>query len=145
MSEHLAVCLWLLSVLVLIRARSVCWLQRLCSDFRSVVLVRTLLGALNRLLLPVTSLFWRTLRGIYYYGQAVLPLSWIHSKIVSAPTVRIIGLTNTAKIVFLLLDWIYLSIRIMMILYTEHKPKKKNNGRTVKDVYMYICVYVNFI
>ena len=32
-------------------------LQRLCSDFRGVVLIRTLPGALNRLILPMTLLF----------------------------------------------------------------------------------------
>ena len=35
--EHCADCQWLLSVLVLITARSGCWLQRLCSDFRSTM------------------------------------------------------------------------------------------------------------
>ena len=92
----------------------------------------------------MTLLFWRTLCGVYYYGQAVLPLSWIHSKIVSATTIRIIGLTKTAKIVFLLLDWIYCSIRIMTVLYTEHKPKKKNNGRTVKDVCIYVYMWTSY-
>ena len=49
LSEHS-----LLSVLVLIRARSGWLLQRLCSDFRSVVLIRMLPGAF---ILPVTALF----------------------------------------------------------------------------------------
>ena len=48
---------------------------------------------------------------IYYYGQPALQLNWIHSKIIGEATVRIIGLT---KIAFLLLGWIYLSIRIML-------------------------------
>ena len=42
----------------------------------------------------------------------VLSLNWIHLKIISAATFRIIGLT---KIEFLLLDWIYRSIRIMTV------------------------------
>ena len=41
-----------------------------------------------------------------------LPLNWIHSKIISEATVRIIGLTKIAKIEFLPLDWIY---RIMTV------------------------------
>ena len=41
-----------------------CWLQHLYSDFRSVVLIRMLPGALNRLILPMTSLFWRMLHGL---------------------------------------------------------------------------------
>ena len=44
----------------------------LCSESRSVVLIRTLPGALNGLILSVTSLFWRTLRGVYYYRVSLL-------------------------------------------------------------------------
>ena len=43
---------------------------------------------------------------------AVLPLNWIHSKIISGATFCIIGLTKIPKIEFLPLDWIYRSIRI---------------------------------
>ena len=100
-SEHRAVCLWLLSVLILIRARSVSWLQPLCSDFRSVVLLP---DALNRFILPVTSLFWRMLV-FPTMGKPALPPNWINLKIISAATIRIIGLTNIAKIEFLPLDW----------------------------------------
>ena len=48
-------------------------------------------------------------------GKPALPLSWIHSKIISAATIRIIGLTKIAKIECLPLDWIYRSIQIMMV------------------------------
>ena len=48
-------------------------------------------------------------------GKPALPLSWIHSKIISAATFCIIGLTKIAKIEFLPLDWIYRSIRIMTV------------------------------
>ena len=94
-----------------------CWLQCISSDFSSVVLIRTLPGALNRLILPVTSLFSRTLCGVYYYGLAS---SSIHSKIISAATIRILELTRIAKIEFFPLDWIYRSIRIMMVLLSAH-------------------------
>ena len=52
-------------------------------------------------------------------GKPALPLSWIHSKIISAVTFRIIGLTKIAKIEFLPLEWIYRSIRIMAV-YKSH-------------------------
>ena len=48
-------------------------------------------------------------------GKLTLPLSWIHSKIISSVTFRIIGLTKIAKIEFLPLDWIYGSIPIMTV------------------------------
>ena len=72
-------------------------------------------GALNRLIPPVTSLFWRTLCRVSYYGQAGSSAKLDSLEIISAATIRIIGLTKIAKIEFLLLDWIYHSIRIMMI------------------------------
>ena len=50
-------------------------------------------------------------------GKPALPLSWIHSKIISAATFCKIGLTKIAKIEFLPLDWIYRSIRIMTVCY----------------------------
>ena len=43
------------------------------------------------------------------------PPNWIHSKIISEATFHIIGLAKIAKIEFLPLDWIYRSIRIMMV------------------------------
>ena len=48
-------------------------------------------------------------RGFYSYG------SWIHSKIISGATFRIIGLTKIPKMEFLPLDWIYRSIRIITV------------------------------
>ena len=47
----------------------------------------------------------------------VLSLNWIHSKIISGATIRIIGLTKIPKIEFLPLDndWIYRSIRIITV------------------------------
>ena len=42
----------------------------------------------------------------------VLSLNWIHLKIISGATFRIIGLTKIPKIEFLSLDWIYRSIQI---------------------------------
>ena len=48
-------------------------------------------------------------------GQPALLLNWIHLKIISEATFRMIGLTKIAKIEFLPLDWIYHSIRIMMV------------------------------
>ena len=47
-----------------------------------------------------------------YLLLRALPLNWIHSKINSEATVCIIGLIAIA---FRLLDWIYRSIRIMMV------------------------------
>ena len=56
----------------------------------------------------------------------VLPLNWIHSKIISGAAFRIIGLP---KIEFLPLDWIYHSIRINTVLsncayYPGAKPER---------------------
>ena len=51
-----------------------------------------------------------------FYCCGVLSLNWIHSKIISGATFRIIGLTKIPKIEFLLLNWIYWSIRIMTVL-----------------------------
>ena len=48
-------------------------------------------------------------------GQRVLSLNWIHSKIISGATFRIIGLTKIPKMEFLPLDWIYCSIRIITV------------------------------
>ena len=62
--------------------------KRLCSDFTNVVLIGTLPGALNRLTGSSAKLDF-------------------HSKIISEATFCIIGLTKTAKIEFLPLDWIY--------------------------------------
>ena len=45
----------------------------------------------------------------------VLSLNWIHSKIISGATFRIIGLTKIPKIEFLLLDWIYRFIQIITV------------------------------
>ena len=81
-------------------------------DFRSVVLIRMLPGALNRLILPMASLFWITLRGVYYYRQASSSAKLDSLERISAATFRIIGLTD---IKFLPLDWIYRSIRIMTV------------------------------
>ena len=86
-------------------------------------MIRTLPGALNRLILPVTLLFEERFVGFTTMGKPALPLSWIHSKIISAATFRIIGLTKIAKIEFLPLDWIYRSIRILMV------------GQTVIDIF----------
>jgi len=51
----------------------------------------------------------------------VLSLNWIHSKIISGATVRIIGLTKIPKIEFLPLDWIYHSIRIIMVANVKYE------------------------
>ena len=56
-SEYLSFCQWLLSILVLIE-HSLDALQHLCPDFTSIVLVRKLLGSLNRLVLPATLPFY---------------------------------------------------------------------------------------
>ena len=48
-------------------------------------------------------------------GYPALLLNWIHSKITSAATFRIIGLTKIAKIELLPVDWIYHFIRIMTV------------------------------
>ena len=55
-------------------------------------------------------------------------LNWIHSKIISGATFPIIGLTKIPKIEFLLLDWIYRSIRIMTVtsLNTPSEKRTKN-------------------
>ena len=50
----------------------------------------------------------------------VLPLNWIHSKIISGATFRIIGLTKIPKIEFLPLDWIHRSIRINTVFLYHH-------------------------
>ena len=42
----------------------------LCSDFISAVLMGTVPGALNRLVLPVTSPILFLLRDVYYYGSS---------------------------------------------------------------------------
>ena len=50
----------------------------------------------------------------------VLSLNWIHSKIISGATFRIIGLTKIPKIEFLPLDWIYRSIRIITVVQSSY-------------------------
>ena len=50
-----------------------------------------------------------------------LLLNWIHSKIIGAAAFHIIGLAKIQRIEFLLLNWIYCSIRIMTVF-------KKNNN-----------------
>ena len=77
----------------------------LCSDF----------SVLNGLILPVTTLFCHFVV-FTTTGEPALPLNWIHSKIISAATFRMIGLTKNEKIDFLTLDWIYCSIRIMTVI-----------------------------
>ena len=44
----------------------------------------------------------------------VLPLNWMHSKIITVAAFRIIALTKIPKIEYLPLDWIYCSIRIIL-------------------------------
>ena len=45
----------------------------------------------------------------------VLPLNWMHVKIVSVAAFHIIGSIKIPKIEFLPLDWVYRSIRIMTV------------------------------
>ena len=110
-----------MSVLVLKRTRSGCittplqslhkccfdknasWCTRSAHDFARFVLLRTLRGLLLQ----------------------ALPLNWIHSKIISAATFRIIGLIKLAKIEFLPLDWIYRSIRIMTVCIADQRLSRK--------------------
>ena len=47
-----------------------------------------------------------------------LPLNWVNLKIISAAAFQIIGLGKLSRNEFLLLGWIYCSIRIMMVLYS---------------------------
>ena len=84
-------------------------------DFISVVLIRTLPGALSRLIFAMTSPFCLAKSASWFLLQRVLSLNWIHSKIISGATFRIIGLTKTPKMEFLPLDWIYCSIRIITV------------------------------
>ena len=56
---------------------------------------------------------------------ALLVLNWIHSKIICATTFCITGLAKITKIEFPPLDWIYRSIRIIMVvsILTNSEPK----------------------
>ena len=51
------------------------------------------------------------------------PLNWIHSKLITTVAFCIIGLTKLAKIEFLLLDWIYHSIRIMLVNFSRERER----------------------
>ena len=82
------------------------------SDFISVVLIRTLPGALyadSFCYNFARFVLLRTLRGVYSYGSSAKLDSL---EIISGAAFRIIGLTKIPKIEFLPLDWIYRSIRI---------------------------------
>ena len=79
-------------------------------------LIRTFPGALNSFCLPMTSLFFfllllllRTLHGTYSFAK----LDSLENT--SAAAFCIIGLAKIPRIEFLLLDWIYCSIRIMTV------------------------------
>ena len=106
-SEQPSVCQRLLLVLVLTRTRSGCTTICLCRCFISVVLIRTLPDRLSGLIFATTSLFCLAKSASWL---RFLSLNWIHSKIISGATFRIIGLTKIPKIGFLPLDWIYHSI-----------------------------------
>ena len=95
-SEHRSVCQRLLSLLVLTRTLSG---NASAGDFISVVLMRTLPGALSRLISFAMTLLFRALHGFYCYQ--VLSLNWIHSKIISGAIFCIIGLTKIPKLEFL--------------------------------------------
>ena len=83
-------------------------------DFLSIVLIRTLPGALRSVILPwhhpvlSKNAWWCLLLW-------VLPLNWIRSNIISGASFSIIGLTTIPIIKYFPLDWIYRSIRIMMV------------------------------
>ena len=58
-----------------------------------------------------------------------LPLNWTHSKIISAAAFRIIGLAEIPRIEFLLLYWIYHSIRIMTVPSVVYSIKKTDSEK----------------
>ena len=78
-------------------------------------LIRTLPGALNRLILLWLCRFvlLRTLHGVYRATGSSVKLDALDKMNVAA--FHIIGLTKIPQIEFLLLDWIYRSIRIMTV------------------------------
>ena len=111
--EHHSVCQQLLSLLVTVDGQN---RNASAGDFISVVLIRTLPGALSRLILPSLQLFcFPKDRFVVSTLLLVLPLNWMHSKIISVSAFRIIGLTKIPKIELLPLDWIYHFIRIMKV------------------------------
>ena len=67
---------------------------------------------LSKLIFAMTLPFCLAKSASWFLLLRVLSLNWIHSKIISGATFRIIGLTKIPKIEFLLLDWIYCSIWI---------------------------------
>ena len=88
--------------------------QCLCRCFMSVVLIRTLPNRISRLIFAMTSARFCLPKSTSWF-LLLWSLNWIHSKIISVATFCIIGLTKIPKIEFLLLDWIYRSIRIMTV------------------------------
>ena len=112
---HSSVCQRLLSVLV-------CWcehglgaLQCLCQRLHKCCFDKKVSWCTKQSRSARDSLFCFDKNASWCLVLWALLLNWIHSKIISATTFRMIGLAKIAIIEFLSLDWIYRSIRIMTV------------------------------